>query len=198
MVALLSLSLSANRKNPANVTGVDLRVLPANYLKVFGAFGVKRVGAVYSPDQNGAYLQAARSAAEQAGITLVLRPANTPKEAVRELGELTKEVDALWLVPDSATLAAPAQEALFSSSLARKEPVVGFLKENLRQGAAAVLAADWQKMGRQAGEEANRLLEGAAPREVPPQPPRSFALLKNDAVLKTLGLIPAPLNRLFP
>ena len=198
VVAILSLSLSADRRSPANVTGVDLRIPAGNYLKLFAALGAKRVGAVYRPDQNGAYLQAARVAAEKMGITLVLQPTDSPKEAIGRLRELSGKVDALWLVPDGATLAAPVQEALFLQGLEQREPVVGFLRENLRQGAAAVLAAEWRAMGRQAGEKANRLLAGAEPREIPPKPPRSFALLKNDHVLKLLGLSSPVLDRLFP
>ncbi len=107
-------------------------------------------------------------------------------------------MDALWLIPDSATLAPSAQEALFLQALERKKPVVGFLRENLKHGAAVVLAADWQKMGWQAGEDANRLLEGASLREVPPQHTRNFVLLKNDNVLKVLGLNSPAMDRLFP
>ena len=132
------------------------------------------------------------------GITLVLQPTDSPKDAIGRLRDLKGRADALWLVPDSATLAGPVQEALFLQGLEQKEPVVGFLRENLRQGAAAVLATEWRAMGRQAGEKANRLLGGAEPREVPPRPPRSFALLKNDSVLKTLGLSSPALERLFP
>jgi putative tryptophan/tyrosine transport system substrate-binding protein len=198
VIATLSLSLSADRKSPANITGVDLRVPSANYLKLFAALGVKRVGVVYRPDQNGAYLQGAKRAAEKQGITLVLRPTDSPKDAIRKLHGLKGLVDALWLVPDSATLAAPAQEALFLQSMEQKDPVVGFLKDNLKQGAAVVLAADWQKMGRQAGEEANRLLDGATPREVPPGHTQNFVLVKNNNVLNVLGFNSPVLDRLFP
>ncbi len=198
VIATLSLSLSADRKSPANITGVDLRVPSANYLKLFAALGVKRVGVVYRPDQNGAYLQGAKRAAEKQGITLVLRPTDSPKDAIQKLHDLKGLVDAIWLVPDSATLAAPAQEALFFQSMEQKDPVVGFLKDNLKQGAAAVLAADWKMMGRQAGEEANSLLDGTTPQEVPPRHTRNFALLKNDNVLKLLGLSSPLQERLFP
>ncbi len=198
VIAILSLSLSADRKSPANITGVDVRVPSANYLKLFAALGAKRVGVVYRPDQNGAYLQAARSAATKQGITLLIHPADTPRDAILKLRDLKGHADALWLIPDSVTLAAPAQDALFLHSLEQKEPVVGFLRENLKHGAAVVLASDWQKMGRQAGEAANRLLDGSSPQEFRPQYTHNFAMLKNDNVLRVLGLNSPALDRLFP
>ncbi len=71
-------------KGQANITGVDLRVPSANYLKLFAALGVKRVGVVYRPDQNGAYLSPPEAPPRSRGSRwpfILSTPRLTPSES---------------------------------------------------------------------------------------------------------------------
>ena len=198
VVAVMALSLGANRSVPANVTGIDLRISPERYLKVFKALGLKRVGVEYDPARSGVYLAKAQHAAAQAGVELVLRPVTQPAEGVKQLNGLKGSVtDGLWLVPDASVVTALNLEANGSFSLEQRKPIVSYTKEHLKKGAAISLDLDWVKMGVQAGEITRQLMAGTSSRQIPVQPPREFSLESNPSVLKFLG-ITAQLDRIFP
>ena len=198
VVAVMALSLGANRSIPANVTGIDLRISPERYLKVFKALGLKRVGVEYDPARSGVYLAKAQHAAAQAGVELVLRPVTQPAEGVKQLNGLKGSVtDGLWLVPDASVVTALNLEANGSFSLEQRKPIVSYTKEHLKRGAAISLDLDWVKMGEQAGEITRLLMAGTSSRQIPVQSPREFSLESNPSVLKFLG-ITAQLDRIFP
>ena len=199
VVAVLALSLGANQRIPANVTGIDLRIDPARYMTIFSALGLKRIGVTYDPARSGVYLAKARQAAAQAGIELVLRTANTAKEGVQDLESLKGNVaDGLWIVPDATVVTALNLEADFNFSLAQKKPVVSYTGEHLKKGAAVALNFDWSQMGLQAGDIVKSVLDGATPRQIPVQSPKSFTLKSNQSVLTKLGFKPDVLDKFFP
>lgn len=199
VVAVMALSLDANQRIPANVTGIDLRIEPTKYMNVFKSLGLKRVGVEYDPARSGAYLARAQHAAAQAGIELVLRPAKDPKEAVKKLDSLKGNVtDGLWLVPDASVMSSLALEANANFSLEQKKPIISYTKEHLNKGAAVALNLDWAQMGLQAGGIAKRLLNGAAPRDIPVQSPQAVFLRSNESVLRNLGIPSTAVKKLFP
>jgi putative ABC transport system substrate-binding protein len=199
VVAVMALSLGANQRIPANVTGIDLRIDPARYMTIFKALGLKRIGVAYDPARSGVYLAKAQQAAAQAGIELVLRTAKTSKEAVQDLESFKGNVaDSLWIVPDPTVLTALNLEADFNFSLAQKKPVISYTGEHLKKGAAVTLNLDWSQMGLQAGDIVKSLFDGAMPRQIPVQSPKNFSLKCNQSVLKTLGLNPVSLDSLAP
>jgi putative ABC transport system substrate-binding protein len=199
VVAVMALSLGANQRIPANVTGIDLRIEPVRYMTIFKALGLKKIGVTYDPARSGVYLAKAQQAAAQAGIELVLRTAKTSKEAVQDLESLKGNVaDSLWIVPDATVVTALNLEADFNFSLAQKKPVVSYTGEHLKKGAAVTLNLDWSQMGLQAGDIVKSLFDGATPRQIPVQTPKNFSLKSNQSVLKTLGLNPVSLDSLAP
>ena len=199
LVAVMALSLGSGRSIPANVTGIDIRIDPSRYMALFKALGLKRIGVEYDPARSGLYLAKAQHAAALAGIELALRPARETRDAVKNLESLKGSAsDGLWLVPDPTTVTAVTLAADFNFSLEQRKPVVSYTEEHLRRGAAVTLNPEWARMGLQAGEIVRRLLEGATPREIPPQFPRSFHLTSNESVLSKLGIHPPQLDKLFP
>lgn len=199
VVAVMALSLDASQRIPANVTGIDLRIEPTNYMNIFKAMGLKQVGVEYDRARSGAYLARAQHAAAQAGIELVLRPAKDPKEAVKKLDSLKGNVtDCLWLVPDVSVMSSLALEADVNFSLEQKKPIISYTKEHLNKGAAVALNLDWAQMGMQAGGITNRLLNGAAPQDIPVQSPQAFFLRSNESVLRNLGISSIAVKKLFP
>jgi len=199
VVAVLALSLGANQRIPANVTGIDLRIDPARYMSIFKALGLKKIGVTYDPARSGVYLAKAQQTAAQAGIELVLRTAKTPKEGIQDLESLKGSVaDSLWIVPDATVVTALNLEADFNFSLAQKKPVVSYSGEHLKKGAAVALNLDWSQMGLQAGDIVKSLFDGATPRQIPVQSPKNFSLKSNQSVLTKLGFKPAVLDKFFP
>jgi putative tryptophan/tyrosine transport system substrate-binding protein len=199
VVAILSLSLGANRSVPANVTGIDVRIDPSRYMALFNSLGLKRVGVTYDPARSGVYLAKAQHAAALAGIELVLRPVREPREAVKSLESLKgSAADGLWLVPDPTVVTPLTLEANFTYSLEQKKPVVSYTEAHLRKGAAVTLNPELGRMGLQAGEMVRRLLDGVPPREIPLQSPQGFSLNSNEVVMKYLRIAPARVVKFFP
>jgi len=172
-----------------NVTGVEMTVPAERYLSFFAKeLGGKRVGVIHNPARTGAQVREAQEAARRLGITLVLRRADDPREAVRELSTLKGEVDALWLLPDPSVVTRDTMEAFALFSQQNRLPVVAFAARYLQQGAVAAFEVDPADMGRQAGRMARRILDGAPPDRVPPERPATTHLKVNPTTARNLGL----------
>lgn len=172
-----------------NVTGVEMNVPAERYLSFCAKeLGGKRVGVIYDPAKTGAQVREAREAAQRLGITLVLRRADGPREAVRELSTLKGEVDALWLLPDPTVVTRDTIEAFALFSQQNRVPLVAFAARYLQHGAVAAFEVDPADMGRQAGRMARRILDGASPDTVPPEHPAKSHLKVNPTTARNLGL----------
>lgn len=189
VVAVMTLGLRPAAAR-GNVTGVDLFVAPERFLPVFQKLKTRRVGLIYNPGKSEWYVKRAEAAARQAGIDIVQRAVRSPREILGCLEELRGRVDALWMIPDTTAVATETVSAYFDFSLRDKAPVVSFTAAHLRFGAAAAIDIDRQGLGRQAGEMAVKLLNGAAPGRLPVEQPESFSLKTNPVVLQNLGLSP--------
>lgn len=172
-----------------NVTGIEMDVPAERYLSLCGKqLGGKRVGIIHNPAKTGALVQEARQTAERLGITLVVRRADDPREAVRELSSLQGKVDALWLLPDPTVVTRDTMDAFARFSLQHRVPVVAFAAKYLQQGAVAAIEVDPAEMGRQAGRMARRILDGASPQAETPEHPAKTRLKVNQSVARHLGI----------
>uniref|UniRef100_A0A831TYT6 ABC transporter substrate-binding protein n=1 Tax=Geobacter metallireducens TaxID=28232 RepID=A0A831TYT6_GEOME len=172
-----------------NVTGVEMNVPAERYLSFCAKeLGGRRVGIIHNPARTGAQVREAREAAQRLGITLVIRRADDPREAVRELSTLKGEVDALWLLPDPSVVTRDTVEAFALFSQQNRVPLVAFAAKYLQHGAVAAFEVDPADMGRQAGRMARRILDGASPDRVPPEQPARSHLKVNPTTARNLGL----------
>lgn len=172
-----------------NVTGVEMHVPAERYLSLCAKeLGSKRVGIIHNPARTGAMVQEAREAAQRLGITLVIRKADAPRDAARELASLKGQVDTLWLLPDPSVVTRDTVEAFALFSQQNRVPVVAFAAKYLQHGAVAAFEVDPADMGRQAGRMARRILDGASPDRVPPEQPAKTHLKVNPTAARHLGL----------
>lgn len=172
-----------------NVTGVAMHVPAERYLSFFGSeLRARRVGIIYNPARTGALVREALQAAERAGITLVPREADGPRDTVRLLAGLKGKVDALWLLPDASVVTRDTVEAFALFSQENRVPVVAFAARYLEHGALAAFEVDPADMGRQAGRMARRILGGARVETIAPEPPAKAVIRTNGAVIRNLGL----------
>jgi ABC-type uncharacterized transport system substrate-binding protein len=188
IISLMSLGLSMGKNIPANVTGVGMVIPSEQYMALFKALQLRRIGVVYDPARNGDYLKRARQAAASVGIELVLREVHNPRETPGQLTSLKGSVDALWLLPDSTAVAQETVDAYFYFSMEEGKPVIAFSGAYLSMGAAASLEIDRYEMGKQAGEIANLLLNGTSPESIPFYAPRTVFLKTNRSVARKLDL----------
>lgn len=188
VISLMSLGLSMGKSIPANVTGVGMVIPSEQYMALFKALRLRRIGVVYDPARSGDYLKRARQAAARAGIELVLREVHNPRETPGQLTSLKGRVDALWLLPDSTAVTQETVDAYFYFSIEEGKPVIAFSGVYLSLGAAASLEIDRFEMGKQAGEMANLLLNGSSPDSIPFHAPRTIFLKTNRSVTRKLDL----------
>lgn len=188
VLSLMALSFNLARKASGRFGGVGLLPDPERYLDLCRSMGATRIGVVHDPSSSGHYLDKARSAAQRAGMTLVVREVRSPREAPARLEMLKGSVDALWMLPDATAVAAGNVEAWFRFSLEQRVPVVTYSERLLGLGAAASIEADRFEMGRQAGELAVSLLARDGSGDVMTVAPRKATVHANGSVLKNLGI----------
>lgn len=153
---------------------------------------VRRVFAVYDPQQNAWLMNHARDAAKAAGLELVLAEAPDLRSALRQYQDILARADgkqdALWLPQDSTTvedasvLSLVIQECwdrsitLFSSSVA-----------HVKRGALFALYPDNVQLGHSLAQAAQAQLNGsAAPRGMVPL--RDVLMALNTRTASHLGL----------
>lgn len=190
VVAVMTLGLRNSAARP-NVTGIDVFVDPASFIDVLETFKAKRVGIIYNPGKSGSYVKRAAAAARRAGIDVVLREVQKPQDTVFALKEMDNGVDALWMVPDPIAVVRETLTGYFEFSLQRKVPVISFTAAHLRLGAAAAVDIDRRGLGRQAGQMANKILNGATPSSLPVEQPEAHSVRINPVVLQNLEM-PVP------
>jgi putative ABC transport system substrate-binding protein len=195
MVALMALSYKSGAPGHPALTGVEVQSPPERYLPLFNSIGSSRVGIISINSRSGGYVRQARKAAAEAGIELVVREVKSSREVAGQLATLAGTVDAIWMLPDSVTSSGEAADAHFLFAASNRIPVVTFSSAYLTSGAALALDFDRFEMGRQGGEMALSLVNGARITEVPPQPPRKTSVTTNPAVLRKLEIKPDPGGR---
>lgn len=188
IISLMSLTFSRVYGTSSNVTGIELLVRPERHFSLFESMRIHRVGVLYSPARSGTYMKRVQQAASRYGVEVVTRVVNSPKDALGQLARLKGSVDAIWMIPDASAVDHKSAEAYFLFSMAEKIPVISFDRSHLQLGAAAIVEADREEMGRQAAEMASEILEGKSVSELPAVPPSRSTVKANPGVLKHLGI----------
>jgi ABC-type uncharacterized transport system substrate-binding protein len=122
--------------------------------------------ALLSSDRSRRTAELLSAAAQTAGITL------TPVSARRD--QFPAAIDALnagdyegvLMIPDSQVYNAPNVERLLLWGLREKRPVWAFSDKVVKAGALAAASCDPAAVGRKSADVADRILKGAAPRDI--------------------------------
>jgi putative ABC transport system substrate-binding protein len=146
-----------------NVSGISMDIAPATGLATMtGLFtGTKRIGVLFNPDHAGPFVQEASAAAREMGISLIMKTVRDPREVPGLLEELRNKVDILWMLPDATLVNAETIDCMLLFSFQHGIPVFSFSKKFVEMGAVAALTIGPRDMGRQAGEMARSLIQGA-------------------------------------
>ena len=145
----------------ANITGTLLEIPFDRQLKIMRTFlpALHRVGMLYDPAKNASQV---KIAVDQAGIFDVQAkglPVESEKDVPLQLRTLLSDVDALWLIPDSAVLTNESIPFILESALARHVPVIGFSPELTRLGALLSMSVNYGDVGRDTGLLMKRILD---------------------------------------
>lgn len=136
--------------------------------------------------KNAALLESLRAAAEVEGLTLVGAVADSESSLVTVLGQVLKDSDLLLAVPDADVLNRNTVQSVLMTSYRYRDPVVGYSKALSRAGALLSLYSSPEQIGRQAGELAEKSLNGA---KLPAQQwPKYYSVSVNEHVARSLGV----------
>jgi len=184
IVYMMVLDPFKHQLTSANITGTLLEIPFDRQLKIMRTFlpALHRVGMLYDPVKNASRI---KIAVEQAGIVGVQAkglPVESEKDVPQQLRTLLSDVEALWLIPDSAVLTNESIPFILESALARHIPVIGFSPELTRLGALLSMSVNYGDVGRDTGLLMKRILndEGLLPLN-----PVPIARLKITVNLKT-------------
>ncbi|GAB4307387.1 MAG: ABC transporter substrate-binding protein [Candidatus Bipolaricaulota bacterium] len=152
-----------------NVTGASDLIDVAGDLALLQALipGLRRVGIVYNPGEvNSAILtKMAQDVASRMGLEIVTAPAEHSAAVLPAVQSLVGRADAIYATTDNTV--ATALEAVVQVATAARIPFLMADPTSLERGALVCTGFDYWDHGRLAGEIVLRLLEGAAPGEIP-------------------------------
>lgn len=177
-------------KLPANMTGISMNIPPEVQFSTLleAAPNTKRIGVVYDPSKTQNLIEEARSAARELGIDLVATKIKTKSESINAISKMKGNVDALWMIPDTTAITRESAEYMLLYSLQNGIPLIGISEKYVKNGALMAFSFDSEDMGRQAGEIAQKILDGKKVMKVTPYKPRKLRLTLNSRIAKKLGL----------
>ena len=144
----------------------------------------QRVGVLFNPRENQRVIETAIRVAPALGLTLFPYEVNTPQDLPAALDAVAKRADVLWSVPDQTVLAPETAEHLLTFSFRHRIPFTGLSTAWVKAGALYALDRDYQDIGTQCGELAEKILRGTPARSLPPVAPRLIVYSLN---LKTMS-----------
>jgi putative ABC transport system substrate-binding protein len=173
-----------------NATAVVLDFPPETELRWLQRLlpGPHRIGVLYNPSENQVRIDAAVRAARAMGISLYARSVVSPKELPDALGSLNNRADVLWGVADPIVLNPQTAKPILLFALRNRIAFVGLSEAWVKAGALYALDRDYRDIGAQCGELALKILQGAAPRSLPPVPPRKVLYSVNLRTARHLKL----------
>ena len=183
---------TSNRDHLPNVTGVPT---PSAYEELVQLMlelmpEVQRIGTLTIPAEANSVFntQELGRVAQRAGLELVSVAANTSSEVSDAALALTsQDIDAVAQVAGSLTTTAFV--AIMRAAERRDLPVFGFISSNVRQGAVAAQARDYEDAGRKTGHMAARVMRGEDPARMPFEPDQSTRLLVNPEAARRAGIV---------
>jgi putative ABC transport system substrate-binding protein len=172
------------------MAGIGLDVLPEEQFSLLKEFapGVRKVGAVYSPENSSAYVSRLSVAAKREGVELDARPATDSQEALEVLHVLAESVDAFMMIPDATTSTDRCFEQMLLLGLRRKIPVFALSPKYVAKGALVAPVLDYRDIGKQAGGVLVQLINGRKPHEFTYMRPRKVRFVLNASTAERIGI----------
>ncbi|MEW5757539.1 MAG: ABC transporter substrate binding protein [Pseudomonadota bacterium] len=141
--------------------------------------GKSRVGLLYSPGPHAQRYAAAESLLAARGSSLQPRAVAAPQELPAALKALERDVDLLWGIPDPMVYTPQTAKEILLYSFRHRIPMIGLSRMWVKGGALYALDRDYRDIGMQCGELVKKVLEGAAPSQLPPVHPRKIVYAIN-------------------
>jgi putative ABC transport system substrate-binding protein len=173
-----------------NIAGVNMSVSPGKYLGLMEKLNLPnlRVGVLYDPAQTGNMLKNIRQSALAKGIEITAKEVHNSKEVPELLTRMKGAFNLFWMIPDSTVVTPETVEFLLLFTQQSGVPVVTFAGKYVDDGALISLDINSFDLGKQAGEMANKVLDGTRVSELPDTEARKAVLRINRKVAQKLGI----------
>ena len=151
--------------------------------------GVKKIGTVFTPNEvnSVAYKEELNKAAVKRGLKLIAAPAGSATEVSdASLSLISNRIDAFTQISDNLT--ASSGSSIIKAAYDAKVPYFGFITEQIKSGAIAVLARDYYIAGVDAGKQAMLIFDGKSPKDIPYQYVSKTSYLVNTDAMKYFGV----------
>ncbi len=155
---------------------------------------LKRIGVLYNVEENRVIIDRALTVAKGMGLELIAIAASSEKNVPRAMSNFGKGIDALWMVADKIVYSPPSRQFILLHTLKNKIPFMAISPQFVKSGALLALSCDNASIGRQSGELAVKILNGAQPTDLPITVPKKIRLAINLKTAERIGLkIPSQL-----
>lgn len=173
-----------------NIAGVDMNLPPEKYLGIMERLNLPKlkIGLLYDPARTGEFVKRIQQTARSRGIEITAREVRHPQEAPGLLAEMKGACNIFWMIPDATVVTPETVEILLLFSQQNGMPVVTFAGKYVDAGALLSLDIDGFDLGKQAGEMANRILDGTRVSDIPATEARKAVLKVNRKVARKLGI----------
>lgn len=184
--------VESNEAPGANVTGT-VDAVPADALKTQFEIitdmnpDAKKVGIVYASGEVNSEVQVkdAEKVADEMGLEIVTKTVTTAND-IAQATEALGDVDAIYVPTDNMVVSGIA--SLVQVAEKAKIPVIGAEPGTVEGGAVATYGIDYTKLGKQTGEMAIKVLEGADPATTPVETPAELSYVVNPAAAERMGV----------
>ncbi|MGV1098957.1 ABC transporter substrate-binding protein [Thiovibrio sp. JS02] len=180
--------LLGNRKD---IVGITMKIQPSRQLTAVAKAlpKVQSIGAIYNPQQTGAWVQEALVSGVGDVQALLFRKIAATSDFAKTLAALSVGIQAYWMLPDQLATTPETLQHLLRFSFENRIPIITFSEKYLRQGAALAVTFDIADMGRQAAELAESIANGLSVRDLPASiAPRQIKVVANVRVLEKMGV----------
>lgn len=147
----------------------------------------KTVGIVYASGEVNSEVQVknAEAVAKGLGIEIKTKTVTTAND-IAQATEALGDVDAIYVPTDNMVVNGIA--SLVQVAEQKQIPVIGAEPGTVEGGAVATYGIDYSKLGKQTGEMAIRILEGAKAAETPVEAPSELSYVVNVKAAERMGV----------
>lgn len=189
--------VESNEKPGKNITGTSDMVPIDKQTNLLLSIvpDAKTIGIIYNSSEENSVIQAklAKEAIEKKGVKVKESTVTSTNDVQQVMTALAGEVDGVYIPTDNTM--ANTMETVGEIARNKKLPIVTGAAEDVKVGALATYGIDYEKLGRQTGKVAIKILKGEAkPSEISVDTPTELDLVVNEDMAKALGIDPATIK----
>ncbi|MBO0481309.1 ABC transporter substrate-binding protein [Candidatus Enterococcus courvalinii] len=189
--------VASNKEPGGNVTGTSDMVPIKKQIDLLLSIvpNAKKIGIMYNNGEANSKLQGdlAQKELEKAGIKVKVLTANSTNDVQQVTKSLAKDVDGIYIPTDNTF--ASAASVVGEVAKETKTPVVAGSAAQVKEGGLATVGIDYEKLGKQTGIMAAKILDGkATPDSLPVESADDLELIVNEKMADALGIDPASIK----